>query len=74
MPIGGNGRAVQAIRYPDGMSKHSQLESIIRERIMLLDGGMGTMIQRHGLEEEDFRGTLLAEHPSPLKGLSLIHI
>ena len=63
-----NGREVQAIRYPAGMSTRAQLESIIRERIMLLDGGMGTMIQRHGLEEEDFRGTILAEHPSPLKG------
>ena len=38
------------------------------QRILVLDGAMGTMIQRHKLEEEDFRGTRFAQHPSPLKG------
>ncbi len=35
---------------------------------MVLDGAMGTMIQRHKLEEKDFRGELLKDHPHPLKG------
>ncbi len=35
---------------------------------MVLDGAMGTMIQRHKLEEEDFRGEILKDHPYPLKG------
>uniref|UniRef100_A0A3Q3JA11 Methionine synthase n=1 Tax=Monopterus albus TaxID=43700 RepID=A0A3Q3JA11_MONAL len=37
-------------------------------RIMVLDGGMGTMIQQHKLKEEDFRGDEFKEHPLPLKG------
>lgn len=35
---------------------------------MVLDGGMGTMIQQHNLEEEDFRGKEFKEHSHPLKG------
>ena len=35
---------------------------------MVLDGAMGTMIQRHKLEEEDFRGDRFQDHPYPLKG------
>uniref|UniRef100_A0A673AL08 methionine synthase n=1 Tax=Sphaeramia orbicularis TaxID=375764 RepID=A0A673AL08_9TELE len=35
---------------------------------MVLDGGMGTMIQQHKLEEKDFRGNEFKEHPRPLKG------
>lgn len=35
---------------------------------MVLDGAMGTMIQRHTLEEEDFRGDRFKNHPHPLKG------
>lgn len=35
---------------------------------MVLDGAMGTMIQRHKLEEKDFRGEILKDHPYPLKG------
>lgn len=35
---------------------------------MILDGGMGTMIQQHKLEEEHFRGEEFREHPLPLKG------
>jgi 5-methyltetrahydrofolate--homocysteine methyltransferase len=39
-----------------------------RHRILILDGAMGTMIQRYQLEEEDFRGQRFSAHPSPLKG------
>ena len=35
---------------------------------MVLDGAMGTMIQRHDLQEKDFRGDRFANHPSSLKG------
>jgi 5-methyltetrahydrofolate--homocysteine methyltransferase len=39
-----------------------------RQRILLLDGAMGTMIQAHGLEEDDFRGEGFQDHPVPLAG------
>lgn len=45
-----------------------EIESILQERIMVLDGGMGTMIQQHALTEEDFRGHEFKDHPKPLKG------
>jgi 5-methyltetrahydrofolate--homocysteine methyltransferase len=45
-----------------------KIEDILRERIMVLDGAMGTMIQRHKLEEKDFRGERLKDHSHPLKG------
>jgi 5-methyltetrahydrofolate--homocysteine methyltransferase len=41
---------------------------ILKERILVLDGAMGTMIQRHTLEEEDFRGERFKNHSHPLKG------
>lgn len=44
------------------------ISDILKERIMVLDGAMGTMIQRHKLEEKDFRGEILKDHPHPLKG------
>ena len=45
-----------------------QLEEILAERIMILDGAMGTMIQTYNLEEDDFRGDQFRDHPKPLKG------
>lgn len=44
------------------------IRSILSERILVLDGAMGTMIQRHTLEEEDFRGERFKDHTMPLKG------
>jgi len=44
------------------------LEKLLRERILVLDGAMGTMIQRFNLTEEDFRGERFMGHPSDLKG------
>jgi len=44
------------------------LESILRERILILDGAMGTMVQRHGLTEGEFRGQRFASHTRDLKG------
>ena len=46
----------------------SSLQSALSQRILLLDGGMGTMIQTYQLREADYRGTRLADHPSPLQG------
>ncbi len=40
----------------------------LRERVLVLDGAMGTMIQRAGLTEADFRGERFAAHPRDLKG------
>ena len=44
------------------------LPELLRQRLLILDGAMGTMIQRHPLTEEDFRGTRFAEHSKPLRG------
>jgi len=46
----------------------SDIREILKERILVLDGAMGTMIQRYGLEEEDFRKGWFENHASPLKG------
>lgn len=45
-----------------------KIQDILKDRILVLDGAMGTMIQRHKLEEEDFRGDRFKDHQSPLKG------
>lgn len=45
-----------------------KIEDILKERILVLDGAMGTMIQRYKLDEKDFRGERLKDHPHPLKG------
>jgi 5-methyltetrahydrofolate--homocysteine methyltransferase len=44
------------------------LEKIIQKRILILDGAMGTMIQKHRLQEADFRGEEFRDHPLTLKG------
>jgi 5-methyltetrahydrofolate--homocysteine methyltransferase len=46
----------------------SIIQELIKKRILILDGAMGTMIQRHKLEEEDFREGWFDNHPKPLKG------
>ncbi|MDQ2757152.1 MAG: methionine synthase [Actinomycetota bacterium] len=45
-----------------------ELSEHLRTRILVLDGAMGTMIQRHGLSEEDYRGARFADWPSDVKG------
>ncbi|MBP1521715.1 homocysteine S-methyltransferase family protein [Salmonella enterica subsp. enterica serovar Worthington] len=49
-------------------SKVEQLRAQLNERILVLDGGMGTMIQSYRLHEEDFRGERFADWPCDLKG------
>ena len=56
------------------MSKHytgersAALVTALENRILILDGAMGTMIQRHKLQEADYRGERFADWPSDLKG------
>ena len=45
-----------------------QLRSLLKQRILLLDGAMGTMIQSYRLQESDFRGERFADHGCDLKG------
>ena len=42
--------------------------SLLRQRLVVMDGAMGTMIQRHKLSEADFRGTRFADWRSDLRG------
>lgn len=49
-------------------NRFEQLEKILKERILVLDGAIGTMIQRRGLSEEEFRGERFKDHPVDLKG------
>lgn len=44
------------------------IQEILKDRILVLDGAMGTMIQRYKLEEEDFRKGWFEDHEKPLKG------
>ena len=44
------------------------IENILKNKILVLDGAMGTMIQRFSLEEEDFRGERFKDHDCDLKG------
>src|SRR5574337_297625 len=48
--------------------RFAELEQMLRRRIVILDGAMGTMIQAHKLTEADFRGQVFADHPCDLKG------
>ena len=50
------------------MKNTEALNKAISERILVLDGAMGTMLQRHKFEEEDFRGERFKDWHSPLKG------
>jgi 5-methyltetrahydrofolate--homocysteine methyltransferase len=49
-------------------STRSELEAIFAQRIAIMDGAMGTMIQMHKLEEADFRGKQFAHHSCDVKG------
>src|SRR5262245_9059103 len=53
---------------PMNRNVRKTLTSLLGQRILVLDGAMGTMIQRHGLTEADFRGERFADHPHDLRG------
>ncbi|MBU3846429.1 MAG: methionine synthase [Candidatus Acinetobacter avistercoris] len=50
------------------MSTLATLKALLAQRILIIDGAMGTMIQRHKLEEADYRGERFADWASDLKG------
>ena len=51
----------------DTQSGH-RLQALLERRILILDGGMGTMIQGYKLSEADYRGARFAEFPHDVKG------
>ena len=57
--------APQPAVQPD---RTEEILSHLKERVLVLDGAMGTMIQRHSLTEADFRGERFAEHSKDLRG------
>ena len=57
--------AIWRVCLKDNMSK---LGSLVRERILILDGAMGTMIQQYNLTEEDFRDERFSQIPGQMKG------
>jgi len=60
-----------APHVPSPFTRESRLvclPALLRERILVLDGAMGTMLQRHRFTEEDFRGERFADHPRDLRG------
>ncbi|MBI3171827.1 MAG: methionine synthase, partial [Hydrocarboniphaga effusa] len=54
-----------ATRHPGSADR---LDALVRQRILVLDGAMGTMIQGYGLGETEFRGGRFKDHPRDLKG------
>ncbi len=46
----------------------TNIYDILKERILVLDGAMGTMIQEYKFSESDYRGILFKDHPSTVKG------
>jgi len=55
--------------YPiESYTRGAAFARLLAERIMILDGAMGTMIQTYKLSEADFRGARFAEHGKDVKG------
>ena len=46
----------------------AQLDTLLGQRILILDGALGTMIQGYRLSEADYRGERFAAHPQDLRG------
>ena len=53
---------------PGTLPHFAELEALLGQRIVILDGAMGTMVQNRRLDEADYRGTRFADWPSDLKG------
>ncbi|KAF7705574.1 hypothetical protein HF521_020860 [Silurus meridionalis] len=59
------------VQYETGAgaaSLEAELREMLQKRIMVLDGGMGTMIQQRNLQDDDFHGQEFKDHPQSLKG------
>ena len=46
----------------------STIEELVRKRILILDGALGTMIQKYNLTEQEFRGERFVDQPGQMKG------
>ena len=72
----GNSVSVPELTYNNSMEALTEkrqerallLDRLVAERIVILDGPMGTMIQGYGIDEAGFRGDRFADHPCDLKG------
>src|SRR5688572_15623496 len=60
--------AVEPVDEVARRTRITRLKKLLEERIVLLDGAMGTMIQKHKLSESAFRGERLRGHGRDLKG------
>ena len=49
-------------------TRGARLPELLKQRIVIIDGAMGTMIQRYKLQEADYRGERLRDHPKDVKG------
>jgi len=56
------------MKPPSSYTRGAALPALLAQRIVIIDGAMGTMIQRHKLTEADFRGERFSDHPKDLKG------
>jgi 5-methyltetrahydrofolate--homocysteine methyltransferase len=59
-----------SVPAPAGVPVLDTLRTLLAARVLILDGAMGTMIQRHDLAESDFRGERFRTHPKDQKGNS----
>ena len=59
---------IQALTQLPQSNCEAQLRQLMAQRILVLDGAMGTNIQQYHLTEEDYRGKRFADHPSDVKG------
>ena len=50
------------------MNRSHPIYNLLKEKVLVLDGAMGTMIQKCRLDEKDYRSGILSSHPVPLKG------
>src|SRR5919206_3909931 len=59
---------LQHTKHEERQARLEDFRALLKQRIVLLDCAMGTMIQSYDLSEEDFRGERFADHPTELKG------
>ncbi|HEX5851227.1 MAG TPA: methionine synthase [Rubrobacter sp.] len=59
---------LQHTKREEHQARLEDFRALLKQRIVLLDCAMGTMIQSYDLSEEDFRGERFADHPADLKG------
>ena len=52
-----------------GPTMKNEIKKLFKDKILVLDGAMGTMVQSYNLEESDFRGDRFKDHPKDLKCL-----